>query len=98
MRPDDRSPGPLDDGDRDTQPVAARAGGPALKRSTSDTLAHRVAAATRSPNADALAAALHGNAHDAADYEASVRGGPGAALTAGRMMIERASSAVVAAI
>lgn len=60
-------------------------------------LAARVAAALGGAG-DALRAALAAAPPDAAGYEASVRGGAGLQLSAGRMMIEQASPALLGAI
>jgi hypothetical protein len=58
-------------------------------------LARRVAATLAGARADGLAAALASGVRDAACYEASVRLCAGSHPTAGRMMIERASPAIV---
>jgi hypothetical protein len=66
-------------------------------RPAAQELAHRVAASCGEACVE-LAAALAANASDPACYEASVRGGAAGAPRAGRMMIERASPAVLEAI
>jgi hypothetical protein len=70
-----------------------------LSADAADALARRVASAlVADARADALAAVLAHGVRDAACYEASIRTTAGGAPSAGRMMIERASAAVVDAI
>lgn len=61
-------------------------------------VARAVASSCASADPDALATTLTAHAVDPASYEASVRGGAGRALSAGRMMIERAPVAVLDAV
>ena len=65
---------------------------------TADALAERVAASIGPERSDALAAILVRCAIDPASYEASVRCRPGGMPSAGRMMIERAPTAVLTGI
>ena len=69
-----------------------------LNSHAADKLAYCVAASLAAAHADVLAVALTACARDPANYEASVRAGPGAVLSAGRMMIERASPDILATI
>jgi hypothetical protein len=61
-------------------------------------LAEAVAASSGAADPEAFAAALAQHALEPASYEASIRGAAGRRLSAGRMMIERASARVLDAV
>ncbi len=63
-----------------------------------DPIHRQVAASLDACSADALAGVLATEVRDPACYEASVRVRPGAAARAGRMMIERATPNLLAAV
>jgi hypothetical protein len=63
-----------------------------------ETIHRRVAAALCAPQVDSLAATLGAAVGEDAAYEASIRVGADGAATAGRMMVERASRAVLGAV